>query len=89
MSTKKQKRATETFQALVYCGPTIPGVAKQFTVYNRGIPATLEKKAENTPSIRSLVVPLDQLPDAMRQLREGTGSIYTLYCMVRKETNRR
>lgn len=82
MSKRQTKDRPPAQGAVVYCGPTIPGVAKQYTVYTGGLPAEMESRSRDTPAICGLVVPLDQLPEAMRQLREGTGRIYTLYRAV-------
>lgn len=79
MAKHTRKTAAPAAAQSVYCGPTIPGVAKQFTVYTNGIPPALAAATEKNPILGSLVIPLDKLPDAMRQLREGAGSIYTLY----------
>ena len=62
---KKAEQAT----TVVYCGPSIPGVAKQYTAYTNGIPT-------------ALAVPLEQLPEAMKNLRSGTGHISRLYRLV-------
>lgn len=83
MTTKKGKSAgAEKKGTVVYCGPTIPGVAKQYTIYNNGIPATLAERVKGAPEIRGLVVPLDQLPEAMKGLRGKQGHIYRLYRLV-------
>ena len=39
---------------------------------------------KQTPVLGGLTVPLDQLPEAMRQLREKTGPIYALYRKAQK-----
>ena len=41
MTAKKQTKPAAEDGTLVYCGPTIPGVAKQFTSYRGGIPEAL------------------------------------------------
>ena len=76
MTAKKQTKPAAEAGTLVYCGPTIPGVAKQFTSYQGGIPEALAAAQKQTPVLGGLTVPLDQLPEAMRQLREKTGPIY-------------
>lgn len=83
MTPKKAKGAESAKKGVVvYCGPTIPGVAKQYTIYNNGLPAALEKRAEKVPEIRGLLVPLDRLPETMKNLRGQRGHVYRLYCMV-------
>lgn len=75
-------RKTEQTATVVYCGPTIPGAANQFTVYTGGTPAPLAAAIEQSPALGELVVPLDKLPEVMRQLREGSGRYSTLYRKV-------
>lgn len=84
MTAKAKKKDTSASGTVVYCGPTIPGVAKQFTIYNNGIPRTLAEEIVKTPATGGLVVPLDTLPAAMKQLHDGKGRIYTLYRLVQK-----
>ena len=37
----KTKSTEQTTGTVVYCGPTVPGVAKQYTFYTNGITAPL------------------------------------------------
>lgn len=46
----------------VYCGPTIKGVAKQFTVYQDGLPEALVQEMVKNPVIGALIVPLLDFP---------------------------
>lgn len=82
MTPKKDKTAERETSTVVYCGPTIPGVAKRFTVYQNGLPAQLEEKAAAIPEIRGLLISMPDLPDAMHHLRVETGRIYRLYQLV-------
>ena len=86
MTAKKQTKPAAEAGTLVYCGPTIPGVAKQFTSYRGGIPEALAAARKQTPVLGGLIVPLDQLPEAMRQLRQKSGRIHTLYKAVQGRT---
>lgn len=79
MAKTKKKEQTGT---VVYCGPTVPGVVKQYTFYQGGIPATLAEAIEENPAMGGLVIPLDQLPDAMKKLRGGYGHVYRLYRLM-------
>ena len=45
---------------------------------------TAKKQTKPAPVLGGLTVPLDQLPEAMRQLREKTGPIYALYRKAQK-----
>lgn len=82
MTARKQQKTVADNATVAYCGPTIPGVAKQFTFYRDGLPAALEAAKREDPALGGLLVPLEELPEAMRQLRMGTGPIYDLYRAV-------
>ena len=75
-------KKTKATNAVAYCGPPIPGVARQYTVYTGGIPTTLAEAIKGNPAMGGLVIPLDQLPEAMKKLRGGHGHIYRLYRLV-------
>ena len=86
MTTKRTKQAAEAAGTVVYCGPSIKGVARQYTAYNNGIPEGLKQAAEKNKILAALIVPLEDLPEAMRQLRQRSGRIYTLYKAVQGRT---
>ena len=86
MTTKRTKKAAEAAGTVVYCGPSIKGVARQYTAYNTGIPEGLKQAAEKNKILAALIVPLEDLPEAMRQLRQRSGRIYTLYKAVQGRT---
>ena len=83
MTAKRQKKAPAVLATVAYCGPTLPGVAKQYTFFTGGtLPAALEAAKEKTPAQAGLLVPLEELPAALPPLREHTGPIYALYRAV-------
>ena len=43
-------------QPCVYCGPTVPNVARQYTVYSYGVPKELEAFIRKHPAARRLMV---------------------------------
>ena len=80
--SKKQSQPPKS-GTVVYCGPTIPGVAKQYTNYTGGIlPKQLAEATEKDPVMAGLVIPLEELPEAMEKLRGGYGHIYRLHQLV-------
>lgn len=83
---KRTKKAAEAAETVVYCGPSIKGVARQYTAYHNGLPEGLKEAAEKNKILAALIVPLEDLPEAMRQLRQRSGRIYTLYQAVRGRT---
>ena len=86
MTTKRTKKAAEAAGTVVYCGPSIKGVARQYTAYNNGIPEGLKQAAEKNKILAALIVHLEDLPEAMRQLRQKSGRIHTLYKAVQGRT---
>ena len=64
---------------IVYVGPTIPGVANRNTAYDDTPPEALQAAIRNAPYLGNLVVPISDLADAMAQIRNRNGAIYTLY----------
>lgn len=82
LNGKNNKRQPgERPAVVVYCGPTLPGIARQYTVYKDGIPPQL---AAN-PLLYRLVLPLAKMPEVRRQLREKSGIYYSLLVAAAKE----
>ena len=80
----KKAGAAEKSGTMVYCGPTIPGVANQYTCYTGGVlPKQLAEAVEKSPVMAQLVIPLENLPDAMAKLNGGYGHFYRMYQLVR------
>lgn len=59
---------------VVYCGPSVKGVAKQYTVFHGGVPAPLKEFADKHPAAKTLIVPLEKFAQ-MRVRLETPGSI--------------
>lgn len=79
----KTKQAAEASGGtLVYCGPTIRGVAQQWTCYTNGLTPGLAALAAEDRAVAGLVLPLERLPDARKQIAYKYGRIYTLYTRV-------
>lgn len=78
----KKKNTEQAVETVVYCGPTIPGVATQNTFYNNGIPVALEEEIEKYPPMRGLVIPLEDLPEVSKKLNGHYGHVYRLYRLV-------
>lgn len=75
-------KKTKTGGSLVYCGPNIKGVARQYTVYSNGLPQPLKEAAAADKALAGLILPLAELPDAMKQIWQRDGRIYTYYKRV-------
>ena len=69
---------------LVYCGPTVKGVAKQFTVYTNGVPAALEKYMKEHPAAKALTVTMDRFAAVRANLRKAGTAEAILFEKLRK-----
>ncbi len=66
----------------IYVGPTLQGIVKRNTVFSNGLPVKLQNVADKTPILKGLIIPVDELPDAQKQIRQKQGAIYTYYKLV-------
>ena len=80
MSTEKKTTAAKEAQTpaevvgtVAYCGPTVKGIAPQYTVFVDGLPEKLKEKVEQVPLLNALIVPLDKLAETRVKIdQEGT-----------------
>lgn len=69
----------------VYCGPSVRGVARQFTVYNGGIPDALKKFIMEHKAAKGLIVSVERFAQVRTRLETpGTGE-FILFRKVRAE----
>jgi len=74
----KKKVMAKQPEPVLYCGPTINGVAIQGTVYDAVPAAVLEIRAD-VPEVSNLFIPIAEYGKAERQIREGKGYIALSY----------
>lgn len=67
--------------AVIYIGPDVPG-AKQYTVYDNGLPHILEKAIARHPEFAPLVIPVSELPQANIQLTREGSALNNFYKMA-------
>lgn len=70
-----EQAGAEKPAAVIYCGPNLPrGILNQYTIYQNGIPAHLEKYTAACPAVVRLFVPVGQLTDtASAVAKAGTA----------------
>lgn len=79
-SSEKTKTQSSVFpQPCVYCGPTIKGIARQYTVYIAGVPRLLEELVKENPLAKGLIVSVEQLPETRRALEKAGTPENILY----------
>ena len=76
---KKTKKA----EAVVYCGPDIPHVARSFTTYAE-IPEALSEKIAKCPTISALIVPVSKMAETRRALKTPGTREAILYGHIQK-----
>lgn len=86
MSTEKKTTAAQEAQTpaeavgtVVYCGPTVKGIAPQYTVFVDGLPEKLKEKVEQVPLLNALIVPLDKLAETRVKIDQEGARENILY----------
>lgn len=74
--------AAEQKKTLVYIGPSIKNVVSTGTVYNNGLPAKVMQEIEKQPIIKSLVIPVDKLAAAQKELATQRSALAVIYGKV-------
>lgn len=76
---KTEARKPRARGAQVYCGPTVRGVAKQYTVYAGELPEELTAFIQKHPEAGALVVPVERFAETRRKL-EQAGTAQAILC---------
>lgn len=82
--SKTTKTGGADTEPRIYIGPGIPG-AKQYTVFNNGLPESLKEKAKKKPFLNSLIIPASQLAKASRELATEGSALDILFKKAVKE----
>ena len=75
---KPKKSATEKKHdvSVMYVGPTIEHVVQKSSVFKNGVlPKALSELIKEAPYIKKLLVPIDALPAAMKELNKPNSSL--------------
>lgn len=86
--TAAETAATEREKAdvtRVYCGPTVRGVAKQYTVFRGGIPEALEAFIAIHPEAGALVVDVKHFAETRKRLETAETAEAILYGKIKSE----
>lgn len=70
---------------LVWCGPTVRGVSRQFAVYHRDIPDTLKEFIEKHPAAKTLLVSVERFAEVRRNLDKSGTAEWVAYKKVKAE----
>lgn len=86
-TAEKQASAAETERTIsrVYCGPSVRGVARQFTVYAGALPEALQEFIKLHPAASGLVVPMEAFATARRRVETPGTAENILYNKIKSE----
>lgn len=82
---KAEAKADNTETSRVYCGPSVRGVAKQYTVFTGETPELLAGFVKKHPAAGALIVPIDRFADVRRKLETAGTAEAILYKQIKSE----
>lgn len=86
--TKAEAKVEETkaeTKAKVYCGPSVRGVVRQYTVFNGEVSELLKAFIEKHPLAESLLVDVDEFAETRKALGTKGSAQAILFEKLRKE----
>ena len=88
--SKKQSKATaqgaaEKATPCVYCGPTVRGVVKQYTVFAGNIPEPLQAFIGKHPEAKALLVEVDRFAETRKKIETAGSAESILYHKIKSE----
>ena len=89
-NARKQEAQIKTFLSklpdpCVYCGPSVRGVARQYTVYNGGIPDVVKQFITEHPAAKGLLVSVERFAQVRIKLETRGTAEFILFNKVRAE----
>lgn len=83
--TKTAQGATEKATPCVYCGPTVRGVVKQYTVFAGNIPEPLQAFIGKYPEAKALLVAVDRFAEIRKKMETAGSAESILYHKIKSE----
>lgn len=72
----------------VYCGPSVRGVARQYTTYTVKVPKALEEWIAQHPAARGLLIPVSKFAQTRRNLETLGTQEAALYQKIKTELSK-
>ena len=69
----------------MYCGPSVRGVARQYTVYNGGIPDVVKQFITEHPAAKGLLVSVERFAQVRIKLETRGTAESIIYKKVKDE----
>ena len=70
---------------VIYLGPTLPGVAKEGTVYIDGVTIKLEEACKKLPQIKEFIVPMDEYDKVSGRIKASDDAMSSIYDDIKKK----
>lgn len=80
----KKKMAAKAITKFAYVGPTLPGIVKEGTVYENGSDGALTQACKKMPALTDMIVTIDALPEALRELKIPDSALTVKYNYIKK-----
>ena len=80
----KKKMAAKAIIKFAYIGPTLPGIAKEGTTYENGSDGALMQACKKMPALTDMIVTVDALPEALRELKMPDSALSVKYNYIKK-----
>lgn len=84
-----QKQERDEFEDIpnpcVYCGPSVRGVARQYTTYQGGIPDPLKEFVKEHPAVRALIIHTGSFAAVRKRLETPGTAEAIIYKKVKAE----
>lgn len=80
----KKKMAAKAITKFAYVGPTLPGIVKEDTVYENGSDGALMQACKKMPALTDMIVTVDALPEALRELKIPDSALTVKYNYIKK-----
>lgn len=74
-----------TKESQVYCGPSVKGIARQYTVYSGGLPESVKEFIDKHPIASQLIVPVSMFPSMRTELETKGSRAMLIYNKLRSE----
>ena len=89
MSAAKKTPAVKKQGNLMYLGPSITGVVRHSTIFKNGVlPQKLSKCVEEFPAMKKLLVSMDEISAATKELMKEQSALATIYAHTDKKFNK-
>ena len=89
MNANKKTSTAKKQGNLMYLGPTITGVVRHSTIFKNGVlPQKLNKCVEEFPAMKRLLVSMEDISKATKELVKEQSALATIYAQTDKKFNK-